>query len=515
MLPSRRGGGARVGPGSDAGSTPGLRRVLDLPADPVAARTARRFVGQLLVEGGRSSWTDAAEAACTELVTNALLHAHSGVTLTVEVRAAELYVGVHDTSADLPRQRAGDGRATTGRGMSIVARLTSSHGVSLDASGKTVWFVIDATVAGETAEPSVDDLLSTWTDDEEPGPGRTPGAATDRASDRGDQDIDAPPSAAADPDDRAGGPVVRLLGVPSSLWLAAEEHHRTILRELVLYLAEHPADEVDLEASDAASTALSDAVGASVEHGRASGLARRPLPEGHPAYLPDVPDRVDADLVVPTGTASRFAALQDTLDLAERLAVEGRLLARPGLPEVVAVRDWACEQVLAQGSGAPAGPWSGTDHERFLAREDLPDEASSWEVTSVRTAGRPVVAADDTNRIIALSPAMADLVGWDRDELVGRRVVTLIPPRLREGHVAGFSRHLSTGEAKLLGMTLHLPVLHADGTEVGCAVRIEQAAALGGRRLYLAWFDPVTGAGREATGATPEVQDRRPGPSHP
>jgi len=111
------------------------------------------------------------------------------------------------------------------------------------------------------------------------------------------------------------------------------------------------------------------------------------------------------------------------------------------------------------------------------------------DVGIVRSAARPVVAADDSNRIIAVSPALADLLGWVVDDLVGRRVVTLIPPRLREGHVAGFSRHLSTGEARLLGIPLQLPVLRADGTEIRCAVLIEQAAAEQGRRLYLAWFE--------------------------
>jgi len=120
-----------------------------------------------------------------------------------------------------------------------------------------------------------------------------------------------------------------------------------------------------------------------------------------------------------------------------------------------------------------------------------------WGVGIVCSAVRPVVAADDSNRIVAVSPAMADLLGWAVDDLVGRRVVTLIPPRLREAHVAGFSRHLSTGEAHLLWIPLELPVLRADGTEIRCAVLIEQAAAEPGRRLHLAWFElaaPVQGA---------------------
>jgi PAS domain S-box-containing protein len=213
------------------------------------------------------------------------------------------------------------------------------------------------------------------------------------------------------------------------------------------------------------------------------------LPEDHPGDLPWVPDLAALTLAVPPGDVPSFAAMQDTLDLAERLATDGQLLARPGLPEIVALRDWACEQVLAQLGGAPPAPWPGTDHERFLAQDAVGTAGEGVEV--VRSSSRPAVAADDSNRIVAVSRAMAAATGWEVDDLVGRRIVTLIPPRLREGHVAGFSRHLSTGEARLLGVPLELPVLRADGTEVRCGVLIEEAATEHGRRLYLAWFDPL------------------------
>ncbi len=470
------------------------RVVLDLPPDLVAARSARHTVADVLRAAGRDDWSEAAQLACTELVTNAVLHAHSPVTVTVEVRPSEVYVAVGDTSPDLPRQRPGDDRATTGRGMRLVARLASEHGVRRDDHGKTVWFTLRTPSDGTADEESAEDLLALWDDTAEL-----------------DEDGSAMDTVAAGDRPRSGGAVggsgVRLLGVPATLWLAAEEHHRTVLRELVLYLAEHPCADVDMTAADTARTRLSNVVHAAVEAARTAGRARRPLPEDHPAELPWVPDTVDVDIDIDVHhpeAPRHFAALQDALDCAERLAAGGDLLARPGLPEIVAVRDWACEQVLAQSAGAPVAAWPGTDHERFLARDDGPGHVTAWDVTAwdvgiVRSAVRPVVAADDSNRIVAVSPAMADLLGWVVDDLVGRRVVTLIPPQLREAHVAGFSRHLSTGEARLLWIPLELPVLRADGTEIRCAVLIEQAAAEQDRRLHLAWFELAV----EAPDATP------------
>ena len=70
-------------------------------------------------------------------------------------------------------------------------------------------------------------------------------------------------------------------------------------------------------------------------------------------------------------------------------------------------------------------------------------------------------------------------------------MVTLIPPHLREGHVAGFSRYLTSGEAHLLGVPLTLPVLHADGTELTCRFLVEQVRGGHGRAVYLAWIDAL------------------------
>jgi PAS domain-containing protein len=391
---------------------------------------------------------DAAELACTELVTNVVLHAHTTMTVTVESLTDELRVAVSDTSTELPRQRTGTEGATTGRGLLLVAQIAATHGVRRDPIGKTVWFTLRAPVPGDDDEPTAEDLLGMWEDEPD---GASGALSSSRADDGGA--VRAP---------TARRPV-RLVGLPALLWLAAEEHHRTLLRELVLYQAESegPAPETglsagqredaDLVAAGAAHTLLGGAVAAAVRQAQAAGQARRPLPVEHPADLPWVPSTMDLELDVASGAVADFAALQDALDLAERLAEGGRLLARPGLPEIVAVRDWACEQVLAQASGSPAGAWPGTDQERFVAQEHLPAEAGS-DLDAVRSASGAVVAADDSNRIVAISPAMAHLVRWDAEQLVGRRVVTLIPAELREAHVAGFSRHLTTGQARLLGV---------------------------------------------------------------
>jgi PAS domain S-box-containing protein len=217
-----------------------------------------------------------------------------------------------------------------------------------------------------------------------------------------------------------------------------------------------------------------------------------PLPSDHPAQLEDVPELVDLPVdVLGEDPAADFAVLQDVLDEAERLARSDRLLMRPGLPEIVAVRDWAAESVIAQLAGQRPSPWPGAAAERFAQHVAEEDRHSDWDVSPVRDARHGAVAADDANRILAVSKPLADLLGWDPADLVGRRVVAIVPPQYREAHVAGFTRHLTTGQAHALDVRLELPVLCADGSEVACAFFIQAHRSNSGRSIYVARVTPL------------------------
>lgn len=458
---------------------------LTLPAEPASVRTARRFVTSALEDLGLDDLVDAAALAVSELVTNALLHAHTPVELVVHAEAAAVRVEVCDGSALLPVVRGYGGYATTGRGLGLVASLVTDLGVEpRGTAGKAVWFTLRQPAG---AGSGVD-----------PGPG-LPGA--DSAWDDLDLDLDLeqfdldrerlePPSGTV-------GTAAVLEGLPVTLWLAAQQHHDAALRELVLHWAEHPPSGSDVrssfEAADTAHTALGGHVDVAVARALRAGAPLLGLPPGHPATLPRVPAVVTVEVPLETSLGAGLAALQDVLDEAERLAAAGALLIRPALPEVVAVRDWCCEQVIAQANAIPPAPWVG--HEEEVSARAQRTRAAvphpSWDQTMVRDSARSVVAADDNNRLVAVSAPAAAMLGWDAADLTGRRVVTLIPHRLREAHVAGFTRHLTTGEANVLGVDLVLPVLHADGHEITCRFLVERAPADAGRAVYLAWLTPV------------------------
>ncbi|MCU1678056.1 MAG: putative sensor protein [Frankiales bacterium] len=455
------------------GTVPELlcERAITLPADPTSARAARRFVRDVLVECGRAEWTDRAELAVSELVTNAIVHAHTALTLAVIVSAQDVTVAVRDHSPLLPAQRYWGETATTGRGLSLVASLSVTYGVDAEADGKTVWFRLDDTLS-EDAYDAYDTYDAT--------------AAVGHDS----WDI---AGLLQELEGTGAAPVV-LPHLPVLLWLSAQQHQEAVLRELFLMQAESNPETVHLglAAAGRALASLSAAVDRGVADAIASGAQLFGLPSAHPSPLPAVPATVDAPVAVTVDGHADFSALQDALDAGWRLGAADRMLIRPALPEIVALRDWACEQVLAQVNGVPATPWSGVDHPRFVdpasARDTAP--APDWDDSIVRETDKAVVAADDNNRLVAVSAAAAALLGWTAGELTGRRVVTIVPERLREAHVAGFTRHLTTGEAHVIGVPLTLPVLRRDGTEVICRLLVERAAAGTGRAVYLAWLTP-------------------------
>ncbi len=452
---------------------------VNLAATARSAGLGRRFVRDLLERAGRDEWAEAAVLVVSELVTNAVLHAHSEVEVVGRVRSDHLRLEVRDDDPTLPSARSYDDQATTGRGLELVAAMTLTHGVeSLGAVGKVVWCCVGDDPA--LADPSAGEPPADWAE------------AVDLTS--------APP--AGDPVSGAEVRTVVLQALPPTLWLAAQEHSDALLRELALLRSGGAVDDAglppDSPAADAARALLDRGVGAALEQARRSGTASVPLPDDHPGALPAVPVSLDLALQVRPEQAGDFAELQDVLDAGERLARADLLLLRPGLPEVVAVRDWACEQVIAQLGGTPPAPWPGTTDEGRAADVGGAARLSGWDDTPVRTATVGLIAVDDANRVVAVSEPLSRVLGWDADELVGRRVVAIVPARFREAHVSGFSRHLSTGRARALGVHLRLPVLCRDGAEVECQFLISAESAPGGRAVYVARITPVASLAAEA-----------------
>ena len=462
-----------------------MGRVQRFAPEPRSVGLARRFVADVLIDAGRPEWVDVAELLVSEMVTNAVLHAHTDIDVVLAVRNDAARLEVRDRSPALPAQRSYDVHATTGRGVGLVTMLSRSSGVEVIPGGKAVWCVI-------ADEPDVDEAPAMFAD----------------VADLDDLDDGSPASAAAP----AGGewsaattprPPVVLQNLPTVLWAAAQQHDDALLREYVLWRSLQPDDaaatdgdaqpRLDSVAADRAHALLADSVQIAIAAALARGAPVATLPSGHRAPAPRLPEVLDVTVAVGADQRAWFTSLQDVLDAADALSARELLLVRPALPEIVALRDWCCDQVVAQLSGVAASPWPGTAQERFAVEVNTERARPVWDDALLKSTSRAVVAADDFNRIVGLSAAASELLGWPVEELVGRRVVTIIPPELREAHVAGFTRHLTTGVAHALGVDLELPVLHRDGRTMMCRFLVEAAPAAAGRSVYLAWLSALPG----------------------
>ncbi len=124
-----------------------------LAAESASVGAARRFLLATLRTWSLEPLEWSAAQVVSELVTNAVIHAGTTVTLSFRTEGAGLRVEVRDRSRRTPRQRHYGLSATTGRGLALVAALSSDWGVELAADGKTVWSVIR--VPDDAAEPDL------------------------------------------------------------------------------------------------------------------------------------------------------------------------------------------------------------------------------------------------------------------------------------------------------------------------------------------------------------------------
>ena len=111
-----------------------------LACDAESPRRARQFVSEVLDRRGvMPGVRDDAVLLVSEVVTNAVRHAHSDATVAVDLDDGHLRIGVTDGGPGWPERHA-PGGAAGGYGLNLVAELAGTWGVSRRSDGKTVWF---------------------------------------------------------------------------------------------------------------------------------------------------------------------------------------------------------------------------------------------------------------------------------------------------------------------------------------------------------------------------------------
>jgi anti-sigma regulatory factor (Ser/Thr protein kinase) len=104
----------------------------------------RRFVRDHLSDraGVDRDTVDMAELLVGELVTNAVVHSRTDVSVRVHQYNVRLRIEVYDENPRMPQPCLTPLEATSGRGLGLVDAFSSAWGVQRLADGKVVWFEI-------------------------------------------------------------------------------------------------------------------------------------------------------------------------------------------------------------------------------------------------------------------------------------------------------------------------------------------------------------------------------------
>lgn len=406
---------------------------------------ARRFVRHALDDAAAQVLAEDAELLAGELVTNAVLHARTDVEVSVRRSGDRVEIRVADERPGLgpmPQYEI-QPYAATGHGLTVVQRLATRYGVETGADRKTVWC--------EIGPPGTAREDSAWGS-----------AAASAAPQR----------------------TVTLIDLPRALYAASHRNRNELLRELTL--AACAGDDLgvrqeDLHVANDANHMISSWV--------TTALDEQPPSEGGTASL---------TLSVPADSSPSVLVLHRVLGRAEEAARGGRLLARPALPAVRALRSWLFGQIAGQLAGGHPTAWT------VIPRDSKPGtlEMVPFDPAQVRAGRTPTVAADEDNRIVAVNNAAAAMLGWEPEELVGRRLLTIIPEHLRQRHVEAFTSLLFTGRARILGRSVPLPALHRDGRQIPVRLVIQTQQTPEGLTTFVAHLIPRTGE------SAPAARDR-------
>lgn len=426
---------------------------LGLPAHPSSVGRARRLVRAHLKGTALEPLSETAELAVSEVVTNAIVHTGADIELATWVEPATLRVEVADSGAHLPQIASYEAIASTGRGLRLVADLVDQWGVQARPGGKVIWFQLGLDARTEENHGAGMSITGA-----EPPGAVVPGHVVE----------------------------VLLLDLPALVHGAWQQHAKSLLRDFLLSGLESEAD-LAAEASQEMEThaAAMDALAILEEQVGTPEASEDPAELLVSAVEPHATWKRQ-ELSVPVESVPHFDVLDHQMEAALAQAHAGRLLTPPTQPEFAAFRRWLCEQVRVQAAGGPPRQWVTPAHPLPAAATS----ATQWDGSAVNHSSRALIAANDAGLIVAASSAAAALLKYDAtDDLVGRRLVEIIPTRYHQAHLAGFTLHQLTGRSPLLQRPAVVPALCRDGSEVEVPLQISTSPGPGGGSIFVADLD--------------------------
>jgi anti-sigma regulatory factor (Ser/Thr protein kinase) len=272
-----------------------------------------------------------AALAVSELVTNAILHARTDLTVSFRRLGGGVRIEVRDGSTHVPVVEAARpedlllNRSMTGRGLALVAAVADRWGADPQPDGKVTW----AEVGTGTRR------VACATPPSFP-PAPNPPIITQ-------SELEAGVTAASAV--TGGGWTVHLIGVPVRLLVDSSRQLAELQREIqVIAMDDHVPAELDgvVEVGEP----VTRMIDSWTETDRQA--AERALAQGE--------ERLDWDVTVPPDISDWLERVTAWLRRSASLLVRRHLLSEPASPEVTAYRTWYRDEILAQLAGRAPQP---------------------------------------------------------------------------------------------------------------------------------------------------------------
>ena len=148
----------------------------------------------------------------------------------------------------------------------------------------------------------------------------------------------------------------------------------------------------------------------------------------------------------------------------------------------------------------PGGPWQLLNSVESLAER----RAAEAGLLELHSAVDGIITIDEHSSVVAWNLGAQRLLGHRAGDMLGRPLDRIIPVHARAAHNAGVARLVAGGVARLVGSTVEVPVVHADGHELLAELSLSSWVE-SGRPRFTAILRDIT-AQRRAEQATALVR---------
>lgn len=102
-----------------------------------------------------------------------------------------------------------------------------------------------------------------------------------------------------------------------------------------------------------------------------------------------------------------------------------------------------------------------------------------------------ILVANDKGEIIRTNPSVEKLFGYDKDDLIGKKIETLVPKRLSGKHINHRDKYVHNPHARSMGAGMDLYGLKKDGTEIPVEISLSPYSTPDGK-FVIAFIVDIT-----------------------